>query len=83
MAPMGQEIKNLRTELREHRVNAVKGNQKAIDPNLKGGQHATRFCEYCRTIGHTPSFCMKKIRDEEFKKLQNEAYNLEKGYVHP
>ena len=36
MASMGQELKNLRTELKEHRVNAVEGNHKPIEPNQKG-----------------------------------------------
>ena len=73
MASLGQELKNLRTELKEHLVNALEGNQRPVDPNQKGRQNATRFCGYCRTNGHTPSFCRKKIRDEEIKKLQNEA----------
>ena len=73
MASLGQELKNLRTELKEHRVNALEGNQRPVDPNQKGRQNATRFCGYCRTNGHTPNYCRKKIRDEELKKLQNEA----------
>ena len=73
MASLGQELKNLRTELKKHRVNASEGNQRPVDLNQKGRQNATRFCGYCRTYGHTPSFCRKKIRDEEIKKLQNEA----------
>ena len=73
MASLGQELKNLRTELNEHRIKALEGNQRCIDPNQKGRQKATRFCGYCRTNGHTPSFCRKKIRDEEVKKVQNEA----------
>ena len=73
MASLGQELKNLRTELKEHRVNAVERNQKPIDPNHKGNQNATRFCGYCRTNGHTLSYCRKKIRDEEVNKLQNET----------
>ena len=73
MASLGQELKNLRTELKEHRVNAVEGNEKPIDSDQKGRQNATRFCGYCRTNGHTPSYCRKKIRDEKVKKLQNEA----------
>ena len=32
----------------------------------------TRFCNYCRTNGHTPSWCRKKIRDEELKRIENE-----------
>ena len=73
MASLGQELKNLRTELKEHRVNALEGNQRPLDPNQKGIQNATRFCGYCRTNGHTPNYCRMKMRDEEIKKLQNEA----------
>ena len=72
LASLGQEMKNLRTELQEHRVNAVEGTSKPVDPNQKGRQNATRFCNYCRTNGHTPSWCRKKIRDEELKKIENE-----------
>ena len=73
MASLGQEMKNLRTELKEHRVNALEGNQRHVNRNQKGRQNATTFCGYCRTNGHTPSVCRKKIRDEEIKNLQNEA----------
>ena len=73
MASLGQELKNLRTELKEHRVNALEGNQRPVDPNQKGRQNATRFCGYCRTNGHTPKYCRKNMRDEEIKKLQSEA----------
>ena len=73
MASLRQELKNLRTELNEHRINALEGNQRPVDPNQKGRQNATRFCGCCRTNGHTPSYYRKKIRDEEIKRLQNEA----------
>ena len=73
MTALGKELKNLQTELKEHRVNTLEGNMKPIDPNQKGRQSATRFCGYFRTNGHTPNQCRKKIRDEEVKKLQNEA----------
>ena len=93
MASLGQELKNLRTELKEHRINALEGNQRPVDPNQKGRQNATRFCGYCRTNGHTPNYCRKKIGDEEIKKLQNEAtaekkvtftqdYNKKRGPSH-
>ena len=72
MATLGQEMKNLRSELQEHRVKAVEGNSRTVDPNQKGRQNATRFCIYCRTNGHTPSWCRKKIRDEELKRIENE-----------
>ena len=61
LASLGQEMKNLRTELQEHRVHAVEDTSKPVDPNQKGRQNATRFCNYCRTNGHTPSWCRKKI----------------------
>ena len=73
MASLGQELKNLRTDVKEQRVNALEGNQKPIDLNQKGRQNAARFCGYCRTNGHTISYFRKKIRDEEVKKLENEA----------
>ena len=72
MATLGQEMKNLRSELQEHRVNAVEGSYRTVEPNQKGRQNATRFCNYCRTNGHTPSWCRKKIRDEELKRIENE-----------
>ena len=72
MATLGQEMKNLRSELQEHRVNAVEGYPRTADPNQKGRQNATRFCNYCRTNGHTPGWCRKKIRDEELKRIENE-----------
>ena len=71
-ATLGQEMKNLRSELEEHRVNAVEGTTRPVDPNQKRRQNATRFCNYCRTNGHTPSWCRKNIRDEELKQIENE-----------
>ena len=35
MATLGQEMKNLRSELQENRVNAVDGNPQTIEPNQK------------------------------------------------
>ena len=72
LATLGQEMKNLRSELQEHRVNALEGISRTADPNQNGRQNATRFCNYCRTNGHTPSWCRKKIRDEELKRTENE-----------
>ena len=71
MASLGQEM-NLRSELQGHRVNAVAGTTRPQDPNQKGRENATRFCNYCRTNGHTPIWCRKKIRDEELKRIENE-----------
>ena len=63
-------MKNLRSELKEHRVNALE-NTHQPDPNQKGRQNATPFCNYCRTNGHTPRWRRKKIQDEEVKRVQN------------
>ena len=93
MATLGQEMKNLQSELHEHRVNAVEGNSRTVDPNQKGRQNATRFCNYCRTNGHTQSWCRKKIRDEELERIENDRpaekkvsftqdYNKKRGLDH-
>ena len=71
MATLGQTMKNLRSELKEYRDNAAEGNPRTVDPNQKGRQNATRFCNYGSTNGHTPSWCRKKIRDEELKRIGN------------
>ena len=72
LASLGQERKNLRTELQEHRVSFVESTPKPVGPNQKGRQNATRFCSYCRKNGHTPNHCRQKIRDEEIKRIENE-----------
>ena len=43
MATLGQDMKNLHSELQEHVVTAVGGNPRTVDPNKKGRQNATRF----------------------------------------
>ena len=72
MATLGQEMKNLGSVQQEHRVNAVEKKYRTVDPNQKGRQNATRFCNYCPTNGHTPNWYRKKIRDEELKRIGNE-----------
>ena len=72
MATLGNEMKKLRPELQEYRGNAVEGNLRKVDPNQKSRQNATRICNYCRTNGHAPSWCRKKIRDEELKRIEKE-----------
>ena len=72
LATLGKEMKNLRTELQEHRVKGVEGSSKPVDPNQKGRRNAIRLCIYCRSNGHTQSWWRKKIRDEELKKIKIE-----------
>ena len=52
--------KKLRTELKEHRVKSLEGNQRPVDPDQKGRQNVTMFCGYCRTNGQTPIYCRKR-----------------------
>ena len=93
MATLGQEKKNVQSELQEHRVSAVEGTPRTVNPNQKGRQNATRFCNYYHTNGHTPSWCRKKIRDEKMKRIENERtvdkkvtftqdYNKKRGSDH-
>ena len=90
MASLDQEMKTLQSQLQEHRVDAVEGNPRTVEPNQERRQNATRFCNYCRTNGHTPSWCRKKIREDELKRIENartaekkvtftQDYNKERG----
>ena len=71
LASLGQEMKNLRSELHEHRVNALE-NSRQPDPKQKGRQNATRFRNYCRINGHTQNWCRRKMRDEEIRQVPYE-----------
>ena len=93
MTTLGQELQSLRLELQEHRVNALEKNSRPLDLNQKERQNATRLCNYCRTNGHTPTWCRKKIRDQELKRIENERiaekrvtftqdYNKRRGQDH-
>ena len=72
LATIRQEMRNLRTELQEHRVNCMEGNSRPWAPTQKGKQKTVRFCNYCHKNGHTPNWYRKKMRDEEIRKIQNE-----------
>ena len=72
LATLSQEIKNIRTELQGHRVNVVESYSTPVVPNQNGRQNASRFYNFCRTNGHTPSWYRKKIRDEDLQKIEIE-----------
>ena len=72
MATLGQEIKNLRSELNENHVNAVAVTSRTFHPDQQGRQELTRFCNYCHKKGHTLNWCRKKMRDEEVRKIRND-----------
>ena len=54
---MRQEMRNLRTELQEHRVNCMEGNFRPWAPTQQGKQTTVLFCNYCHKNGHTPKWC--------------------------
>ena len=72
LATMRQEMRNLRTELQEHRFNCMEGNSRPWAPTQKGNQKTVRFCNYCQKNGHTRNWCRKKMRDQEIRRIQKE-----------
>ena len=72
LTTMRREMRNLQTELQEHRVNCMEGNSRPWAPTQKRKQKTVRFCNFCHKNGHTPKWCRKKMRDEEIRKIQNE-----------
>ena len=72
LATLRQEMRNLRVELQEHRVNAMKGNSRPWAPTQKGKQKPVRFCPYCHKNGHTPNRRRKKMRNAEIRRVQQD-----------
>ena len=81
MATLGQEVKTLRSELQEHRVNAAEGTTRPKDPKQKGRQNATRLCNYCRTYRHTPSWCRKMERTKIWNALKTNKLPRKKSHL--
>ena len=71
LATLGQEIRKLRSNLKEHHVNAVAMTSRTFHSDQQGWQKLTRFCNYCHKNGHTLNWCGKKMRDEEVSKIRN------------
>ena len=69
---MRDDIKGIKLQIKENNTNTINAVEKTADPNATGRRMATRFCSYCRTNGHTPNWCRKKMRDEEVKRVQND-----------
>ena len=72
LATIGQEIKSLRSELKEYHVNTVAVTSRTSHRNQQRRQKTTRFCNYCHKNGHTLNWCRKKMRDEEVRKIRND-----------
>ena len=78
LATLGQEIKNLPSELKEYHVNAVAITSRTFHPDQQGRQKTARFCNYCHKNGHTLNWCRKKVRDEEVQKIRNDMSSKRK-----
>ena len=78
LAKLGQEIKNLRSELKEYHFNAVSVTSRTFYPNQQGRQKLTRFCNYCHKNEHTLNWCRKKMRDDEVRKIRNDMSSKRK-----
>ena len=72
LATLGQELKNLRSELKEFHVKAVAITSRTFCPDQQGRHKLTRFCNYCHKIGHTLNWCRKKMREEKVRRIRND-----------
>ena len=72
LATFGQEIKNLRSELKEYHVNAVAITSRTFHSDQQGRQNPTRFGNYCHKKGNTLNWCRKKMRDKEVRKIRSD-----------
>ena len=78
LATLGQEIKNLRSELKEYHVNAVAITSRTFHPDQQGRQKLTRLCNYCHKNGDKLNWCGKKLRDEEVRKIRHDMSSKRK-----
>ena len=75
LATLGQELKKIRSELKEYHVNAVAVTSRTFHPNQQGRRKTTRFCNYCRKNGHTLNWCRRKMRDEKVQKIRCDMFS--------
>ena len=66
-------INNLTSLFKSNEVNAV-DTSRPRDPIIKGSPNSTRFCDYCRSNGHSISRCTKKQIDDSVNKLRKELF---------
>ena len=52
-----------------------------LDPNIKGRPNTTRFCDYCRSNGHSISRCTNKQIDDSFNKRRKELVEPRKQNI--
>ena len=64
-------INDLTSLFKSNEVNAI-DTCRPRDPSIKGRPNDTRFCEYCRSNGHSISRCTKIQIDDSVNKLRND-----------
>ena len=64
-------INDLTTLFKSNEINAIDTSWPR-DPDMKGRANSTRFCDYCRSNGHSISRCTKKQLDDSVNKLREE-----------
>ena len=72
LATLGKEMQNLRTEIQEHRIKALVGTSRPIDPNQERRQNGIQVCNYCSSNRHTLNWRRQKILDKGPKLVENE-----------
>ena len=74
MTSLETQIKELTKLIENQEVSAINEQHsfRRRDPNIKGRPNNTRFCDYCRTNGHSISRCSKKQVRDEVNKLSKE-----------
>ena len=78
LATLGQQIRKLRSDLKEYHVNAVAMTSRTFHSDQQGRQKLTRFCNYCHKNGHSLDWCRKKMRDEEVRKIRKDMSSKRK-----
>ena len=73
-------INDLTSLLKSNEVNAI-DTSRPRDPNIRGRPNSTRFCDYCRSNGHSISRCTKKQIDDSVNKLRKELVEPRKQNI--
>ena len=71
LASLGQEMKNLRSELQEHRVNALE-NPRQPDPNQKANKTPRGFAIFAEATDTPQAGVEKKIEMKKSRKYRTE-----------
>ena len=79
---LGQELENLRTELKEHRINDLEGNQKPVAPNQKQEKTPQDFVDIVELMDTLLAFVERRYEMKNSRNYRTRL-QLKKSYVHP